>query len=117
MKPHEGQLAVVLLQDVANAVEPLVKLMQQQLVLGVIGPLSHHIHVVEGEVLELGTNEVVLAGLSGYNVCQLQAISNLGGPVQTDSQQAEEDHNHKHLEAAGQKSNHYMMNIPKHRQK
>lgn len=81
VQPHEGQLAVVLLQDVANAGEPLVKLVQQRLNLGVIGPLGHDVHVVEGEELELGADEVVLAGLPGHDVRQLQAISNLGGPV------------------------------------
>lgn len=99
MKPHARQLSVVLFQHIANSVEPLVELVQQRLVLGVVGPLCHHIHVVEGEELELGTDEVVLAGLSGHDVCQLQAIPHLGGPVQTDSQQAEEQHNHNHLEA------------------
>ncbi len=98
MKPHAGQLSIVLLQHVANSVEPLVELVQQRLFLGVISPLRHHIHVVEGEELELGTDEVVLAGLSGHDVCQLQAVPHLGGPVQTDSQQAEEQHNHNHLE-------------------
>ncbi len=98
MKPHAGQLSVVLFQHVANSVEPLVELVQQRLVLGVVGPLRHHIHVVEGEELELGTDEVVLAGLSGHDVCQLESIPHLGGPIQTDSQQAEEEHNHNHLE-------------------
>ena len=101
VKPHAGQLTVVLLQYVANSVEPLVKLVQQWLDLGIICPLRHHIHVVEGEELELGTDEVILAGLSGYDVCQLQAIPHLSGPVQTDSQQAEEQYNHNHLESEG----------------
>lgn len=98
VKPHTGQLPVVLLQHVADGVEPLVELVQQRLFLGVIGPLCHHVHVVEGEELELGPDEVVLAGLSGHNVRQLQAIPHLGGPVEADDQQAEEQHNHHHLE-------------------
>lgn len=72
--------------------------MQQRLVLGIIGPLRHHIHVVEGEELELRADEVVLAGISGHDVRQLQAIPHLGGPIQTDSQQAEEEHNNNHLQ-------------------
>lgn len=97
VEPHARQLSVVLLKNVADSVEPLVELVQQRLVLGVIGPLCHHVHVVEGEELELGTNEVVLAGLSGHYVRQLEAIPHLGGPVQTDPQQAEEEHNDNHL--------------------
>lgn len=81
MKPHARQLSVVLLQHIANGVEPLVELMQQRLVLGIISVLRHHIHVVEGEELELGTDEVILAGLSGHDVRQLQTIPHLGGPV------------------------------------
>lgn len=81
VKPHARQLSVVLLQHIANGVEPLVELMQQRLVLGIISVLRHHIHVVEGEELELGTDEVILAGLSGHDVRQLQTIPHLGGPV------------------------------------
>lgn len=101
MKPHAGQLSVVLLQHVANSVEPLVELVQQRLLLGIISPLRHHIHVVEGEELELGADEVVLAGFSGHNVRQLQTVPHLGGPVQTDAQQAEEQHDYNHLEPKG----------------
>lgn len=97
VKPHAGQLSVVLLQHIANGVEPLVELMQQRLLVGVVGPLRHHVHVVEGEELKLGPDEVVLAGVSGHDVCQLQAVPHLGGPVQTDSQQAQEEHDHNHL--------------------
>lgn len=97
VKPHAGQLSVVLLQHVANGVEPLVELVQQRLAEGVVGPLRHHVHVVEGEELELGPDEVVLAGVSGHDVRQFQAIPHLGGPVQTDSQQAQEEHDHDHL--------------------
>lgn len=97
VKPHAGQLSVVLLQHVANGVEPLVELVQQRLVVGVVGPLRHHVHIVEGEELKLGPDEVVLAGVSGHDVRQLQAIPHLGGPVQTDSQQAQEEHDHDHL--------------------
>lgn len=81
MEPHARQLSVVLLQDVADSVEPLVELVQEGLLLGVVRPLRHHVHVVEGEELELGADEVVLAGLPGYDVCQLQAVPHLGGPV------------------------------------
>lgn len=81
VKPHARQLSVVLLQHIANGVEPLVELMQQRLVLGIISVLRHHIHVVEGEELELGTDEVILAGLSGHDVRQLQTIPHLGGPI------------------------------------
>jgi len=97
VEPHTGQLPVVLLQHVADGVEPLVELVQQRLLLGVIGPLRHQVHVVEGEELELGTDEVVLAGLSGHDVRQLQAVPHLGGAVETDDQQDEEQHNHHHL--------------------
>lgn len=81
MQPHVRQLPVVLLEHVANGVEPLVQLVQQSLLLGVVGPLCHHVHVVEGEELELGADEVILAGLPGYNVGQLQTVPDLGGPV------------------------------------
>lgn len=81
VKPHAGQLSVVVLQDVADRVEPLVELVQQRLVLGVISPLRHHVHVIEGEEFELGADEVVLAGVSGHDVRQLQAIPHLGGPI------------------------------------
>lgn len=57
------------------------ELVQQRLFLGVICTLRHHIHVVEGEELELGADEVILAGLSGHDVRQLQAVPHLGGPV------------------------------------
>lgn len=97
VKPHVGQLSVVLLQHVANGVEPLVELVQQRLVEGVVGTLRHHVHVVEGEELELGPDEVILAGVSWHDVRQLQAVPHLGGPVQTDSQQAQEEHDHNHL--------------------
>lgn len=97
VKPHAGQLSVVLLQHVANGVEPLVELVQQRLVVGVVGPLRHHVHIVEGEELKLGPDEVVFAGVPGHDVRQLQAVPHLGGPVQTDTQQAQEEHNHDHL--------------------
>lgn len=90
VEPHAGKLAVVLLQHVANGVEPLVELVQERLALGVLSPLSHHVHVVEWEELELSADEVVLAGLSGHYVRQLQAVTHLGGPIETDSQQAQE---------------------------
>lgn len=81
MQPHAGQLSIVLLQHIADRVEPLMELVQQRLVLGVICPLGHHIHVVEGEEFELGADEVVFAGVSGHDVRQFQAIPHLGGPV------------------------------------
>lgn len=81
VKPHAGQLSIVLLQHVANSVEPLVELVQQRLFLGIISPLCHHIHVVEREELELGADEVILAGFSGYDVRQFEAIPHLGGPI------------------------------------
>lgn len=81
MKPHARQLSIFLLQHVANGVEPLVELVKQWLVLGIIGALCYHIHVVEGEELELGAEKVVLACLPWYNICQLQAVPHLGGPV------------------------------------
>lgn len=81
VKPHAGQLSVVLLQHIADRVEPLVELVQQRLVVGVVGPLRHHVHVVEGKEFELGTDEVVLAGVSGHDVRQLQPIPHLGGPI------------------------------------
>lgn len=81
MHPHAGELSVVLPQDVAYSVEPLVELVQQRLDLGIIGPLRYHIHVVEGEELELRTDEVILAGLPRHDVGQLQTVPHLGGPV------------------------------------
>lgn len=81
MQPHAGQLSIVFLQHIADRVEPLVEMVQQGLVLGVICPLCHHIHVVEGKEFELGADEVVLAGVSGHDVRQFQAIPHLGGPV------------------------------------
>lgn len=81
LKPHVRQLSRVLLQHVANSVEPLVELVQQRLLLSIVRLLCHHVHVVEGEKLELGTDEVILARLPGHDVRQLQAIPHLGGPV------------------------------------
>lgn len=101
MQPHARQLAVVLFQHVVNGMKPLVKLVQELLVFGVISSLRNHVHVVEGEELELGADEVILAGLPRYDVRQLQAVPHLGGPVQTDSKQAEEQNNHNHLQSEG----------------
>lgn len=68
VQPHAGQLSIVFLQHIADRVEPLVELVEQRLVLGIICPLCHHIHVVEGKESELGADEVVLAGVSGHDV-------------------------------------------------
>lgn len=81
VQPHERELSAVLLQDVAHSVEPLVQLVQQRLDLCVVSLLRYHIHVVEGEELELCADEVILAGLPRHNVGQLQTVPHLGGPV------------------------------------
>ncbi len=71
MQPHVWELAVLLPQDVLHSAEELVQLIELRLDLCVVSFLGHHVHVIEGKVAELGTNEVVFARLSWHNVSQL----------------------------------------------
>ena len=97
VQPHQGQLAVVLTQDVLDCAKALVHLIEQLLGLGVVRLLRHHVHVVEGEVLELSTQEVVLGRLSRHDVRQLQTVPHTGGPVQADAEQGQEQEDHHRL--------------------
>lgn len=85
VEPHEWQLALLVTKHIFDGAEALVKLIKQRLGLGIICPLCHHIHAVEGEVVELCTQEVVLSRLTWYDVGQLQAISHSCGAIQTDT--------------------------------
>lgn len=71
MQPHAWELAVLLPQDVLHSAEALVQLIELRLDLCVVRSLGHHIHVVEGKVAELGTDEVVFPCLPRHNVSQL----------------------------------------------
>lgn len=71
MQPHVWELAVLFPQDVLHSAEALVQLIELRLDLCVVRSLGNHIHVVEGKVAELGTDEVVFARLSRHNVSQL----------------------------------------------
>ena len=97
VQPHARQPPVVLAQHVLDRLEAAMQLVEEPLQAGVVGPLRHHVHVVEGEVLELRAQEVVLAGLARHDVGELQAVADTRGAVQAHAQQAQEQDDHHHL--------------------
>lgn len=97
MQPHARQLAVVFAQHVLDRLKAAVQIVEEALRPWVVGPLRHHVHVVEGEVLELGAQEVVLAGLAWHDVGELQAVADACGAVQAHAQQAQEQEDHNPL--------------------
>ena len=95
MQPHAGQLVVAVSDHVSDGVEGVVQLDQQPLRPGVIESVhGHQVHVVEGEVLELGIDEIILLGVARHNVGQVEAVVHHGGPVQAEAQEAQEENHH-----------------------
>lgn len=95
MQPHAGQLVVAVSDHISNRVEGVVQLNQQPLRSGVIKSVhGHQVHVVEGEVLELCVDEIVLLSVPWHNVCQVEAVVHHGGPVQAEAQQTQEENHH-----------------------
>lgn len=69
MQPHPGQLPVAFSDHIFHRVEGVVKLDQQPLRPRIIKPIhGDQVHVVEGEILELGVNEVILLGVTWHDV-------------------------------------------------
>ena len=60
--------------------------------------LRDYIHVVEREVFELCCNKVIFSGFPRHNVCEVQSITHSGGPVEADTQQAQEKQDHHNLQ-------------------
>lgn len=55
---------------------------------------GHQVHVVEGEILELCVDEVILLGVTRHNVGQVEAVVHHGGPVQAEAQEAQKENHH-----------------------
>lgn len=95
MEPHAGQLVVTVFDHIFDGVKGVVQLDQQFLRAGVIKSIhGHQVHVVEGEILELCIDEVILLGVAWHHIGQVQAIMHHGGPVQAEAQEAEEKDYH-----------------------
>lgn len=95
MEPHGGKLVVTVFYHIFDAVKGVVQLNQQFLRAGVIEAIhGHQVHVVEGEILELCVDEVILLGVAWHHVGQVQAIVHHGGPVQAEAEEAEEKDDH-----------------------
>lgn len=95
MEPHVGQLVVTVFDHIFDGVKGIMQLNQQFLRAGVIKPIhGHQVHVVEGEILELCVDEVILLGVAWHHVGQVQAIVHHCGPVQAEAEEAEEKDYH-----------------------
>lgn len=95
MQPHVGKLVVAVFNYIFDGVKGIVQLHQQFLGAGVIKPIhGHQVHVVEGEILELCIDEVILLGVAWHHVGQVQAVVHHGGPVQAEAEEAEEKDHH-----------------------
>lgn len=98
MQPHAGQFVVTVSDHVSNRVESVVQLNQKPLRSSVVKSIhGDQVHVVEGKVLKLGVNEVVLLGVAWHDVGQVKAVVHHGGPVQAETQEAQEEDNHNDL--------------------
>lgn len=84
VQPHLGKLLVVLQHDILHTAETLVKVVKQVLDVGVVCLLGDDVHVVEREVLELCSYEVVFPGFPGDDVREVQPVSHSGGPIKAD---------------------------------
>lgn len=87
VQPHAGQLVVAVSDHVSDGVEGVVQLNQQPLRSGVVEPIHcHQVHVVEGKVLELCIDEVILLGVTGHDIGQIETVVHHGGPVEAEAQ-------------------------------
>ena len=95
VQPHAGQFVLTVSDHIFNRVKSVVQLDQQPLGLSVIKSIHRHqVHVVEGEILELGINEIILLGVARHNVGQVEAVVHHGGPIQAKAQEAQEEDHH-----------------------
>lgn len=98
MQPHFGKLFIFFQHDILHVAEALVQVVKQVLDIRVVCLLGDDIHVVEGKVLELRSDKVILSGFPRHNVCQVQPIAHSGGPIKADPQQAQEEEDHHDLQ-------------------
>lgn len=98
MQPHARQFVVAVSGHVSNRVEGVVQLNQQPLGSGIVKSIhGYQVYVVEGKVLKLGIDEIILLGVAWYNISQVQAVVHHGGPIEAETQEAQEEDNHNDL--------------------
>lgn len=98
MQPHARQFVVAVSDHVSNRVEGVVQLNQQPLRTSIVKSIhGHQVYVVEGKVLKLGVDEIVLLGVTWHNVSQVKAVMHHGGPIEAETQEAQEEDNHNNF--------------------